>query len=143
MKTGYDKELINSLCNSKNNNHIYVIDDPENIIAGIEQQYSFGYSGIDWGTVKYDYFFDLKKSNLSVDQDMEKCLQEVVNMVPEIINAEAIFFGDALNLAYSMQFSDFIELHQLFLSIPQHSYLWFPKLKKCINFTLESEFFFG
>lgn len=140
MKTEYDIELLEVLerkiefefeCNT---NEYFKI---------LSKQYSNKFNRIDW--YKNGFIFHKVVDD---EQKKQKCingfLKGIVVSFPQLLIEQVIFIGDSLtNIAYKMIFSDFINVNEYFLSIPQHSYVYFSKSKKCINYTFEDELFFG
>lgn len=144
MKTQYDKELITKLENEITEKIIHIYENTDDFIKEIEDNYPMSSSRIDWVTKKPLYFVDLSENEKIFLENSTKILLEISLIYPELINEKTIVIGDSLTeLGYEVNFEHFIKLNNLFLSIPQHIYLWFPRIKKCINVTFENEIIFG
>ncbi|WP_223560404.1 hypothetical protein [Chryseobacterium lathyri] len=143
MKTIHDNELLAKLKTEIKENTIIIHENIKDLISEIEANYPMGFSGIDWDKKKPLFFIDFNsEANLLEKVDDE--FLKILNAFPELLNEKLIVIGDNLTeLGYEASFKDFIGLNKLFLSIPQHVYLWFPKIKKCINITFENELIFG
>jgi hypothetical protein len=142
MGTNYDKELLIEL-KSEINDNITVHPNIDNFLKDIKINYPMGFSGIDWNKKKPLFFVDFDSEELLLEK-IDDEFSNILNTFPELLNEKLIFIGDNLTeLGYEVSFKDFIRLKKIFLSIPQHIYLWFPKIKKCINITFENELIYG
>lgn len=143
MRTEYDKNLLETIGEEFPQLKVTIHEQRDLLIDQIEAKFVMGFNGIDWS--KNNILFSAK----SLDQNKhllqsEKFLKEFYKIYPHLFESKVVVFGDGLtNLGYEMNFKDFISLHEKFLSIPQHTYLWFLEEKLCANFTFENEIFFG
>lgn len=144
MNTEYDKEILSFIEDKGLSRSIITHDQADVIIDEIEARFVMGHNGIDWG--KNEIIFTQK-----FDADYGKYLNEagfflgkIEKSYPYLLDERVIVIGDNLtHLSYEMKFKDFLSVFDAFLSIPQHTYIWFIKPKKCINFSFENEGFFG
>jgi hypothetical protein len=143
MKTIHDNELLEKLKTEIEENTIIIHENIEDIISEIEANYTMGFNGIDWDKKKPLFFIDFN-SEAKLLEKIDNEFVEIINIFPELLNEKLVFIGDNLTeLGYEVSLKDFIRLKNFFLSIPQHIYLWFPNIKKCINITFENELIFG
>lgn len=143
MKTIHDNELLEKLKTEIEENTIIIHENIEDIISEIEANYTMGFNGIDWDKKKPLFFIDFN-SEAKLLEKIDNEFVEILNVFPELLNEKLVFIGDNLTeLGYEVSLKDFIRLKNFFLSIPQHIYLWFPNIKKCINITFENELIFG
>lgn len=143
MKTEYDKELLNSLKDKIASEEIIVHNNVNKIVEEIESFYPMGFSGIDW--LKSEYIFCQTISlNENKSTEILEFFYKIIDRYPELIDEKIIVIGDSLTeLAYEVKFSNFLILFNHFFSIPQHTYVWFRKSRKCINLTFENTIYFG
>lgn len=143
MRTRYDNELLVKLEPEINENKIRIHENINIFMNDIEANYPMGFSGIDWDKRKPLFYVDFNSEDVllkKIDDEFVK----ILNSFPELSNEKLVIIGDNLTeLGYEVSFKDFIRLKSLFLSIPQHVYLWFLNSKKCINITFENELIFG
>ena len=143
METDYDKELLMKLKTEIAENKINIHNNIDDFINEIEINYPMGFSGIDWTEKKPVFFVNFYDQNELLEKITYQ-FSKILNIFPELLNEKIIIFGDGLtNLGYEMIFDDFIKLNRNFLTIPQHTYIWFTDSKKCMNITFEDELFFG
>lgn len=142
METNFDKELLKQLKNELDKSitiHININD----FLKDIKINYPMGFSGIDWDTKKPLFYVDFNSEDRLL-KEIDENLRKILNIFPELLDEKLIMIGDNLTeLGYEITFRNFIRLKNIFLSVPQHIYLWFPKIKKCINITFENELIFG
>lgn len=145
MSSIYDLELITQFKSEIDKEVIIVHETISDFIFEIEHNYPVGFSGIDWSTHGFIYFFDLDgKQEKLKHKSINIILKKISEGFPNLLVQNVVVFGDGLtNFAYEMKFSDFITRNYSFFELPQHTYVWFKVAKKCINFTFESELFFG
>ncbi|HEY1038599.1 MAG TPA: hypothetical protein VGF30_04300 [Bacteroidia bacterium] len=144
MKTVYDSELLNLLKNKIDDGIIKVNENVNIYFEEIEKSHSIGFNGIDWLKNSYIYFLDLRESEPEHLKKTNHFLANIADNFPQLMSETIVVIGDSLtSLGFEMKFADFIELHELFFNIPQHTYIWFPVSKKCINLTFENELYFG
>lgn len=143
MKTKYDNELLVKLEHEIGENKIKVHENINIFMDEIEANYPMGFSGIDWDKKKPLFYIDFNSESMLL-QKIDDEFIKILNIFPELSNEKLVIIGDNLTeLGYEISFNDFIRLKNFFLSIPQHMYLWFPNIKKCINITFENELIFG
>lgn len=143
MKTIHDNELLEKLKTEIEENTIIIHENIEDLISEIEANYTMGFSGIDWDKKKPLFFIGFN-SEAKLLEKIDNEFVEILNAFPELLNEKLVIIGDNLTeLGYEVSLKDFIRLKNFFLSIPQHMYLWFPNIKKCINITFENELIFG
>jgi hypothetical protein len=144
MKTEYDINLLNSISHELSLSDIVIHEQTDSIVEDIEKKFVMGFNGIDW--TKSNVIFS-ERINLGADEyllEIGKFLKMIYESYPNLLEAKVIVFGDSLtNLGYEINFKDFVNLYENFISIPQHTYVWFIEQKQCINFTFENEIFFG
>lgn len=144
MNTEYDIGLLNTFKEEITSGIVKIHDDSSSIIEEIEANLPFKYGRIDWNAWQFIYHLDLGDDNSQLPEKARAFLKKIENDFPALINEKIIVIGDNLtDLGYEMEFGDFLELQEAFISIPQHTYIWFPEAKKCINITFENELFFG
>jgi hypothetical protein len=144
MKTEYDKELLFALGQKILSGSVKIHEQTDRIIEEIEAKFAMGLNGIDWE--KHEIIFSEHSGSNQDDylNEAGKFLKKIKDTYPYLLDERIIVLGDGLiNLSYEMKFSDFLSLYDKFLSIPQHTYIWFIEPKKCINFTFENEMYFG
>ncbi|WP_294281696.1 hypothetical protein [uncultured Chryseobacterium sp.] len=108
-------------------------------VKDINANYPMGFSGIDWDKKKPLVFINFNSPNVLSDK-INSEFSNIFTSFPELLNEKAIYIGDDLTeLGYEIWIKDFIQFKEFFLSIPQHIYLWFPTIQKCINITFEDE----
>lgn len=143
MNTNYDNELLEKLKNEIDKGLIIVHETTDQFVKDINANYPMGFSGIDWDKKKPLVFINFNSPNVLSDK-INSEFSNIFTYFPEVLNEKAIYIGDNLTeLGYEIWIKDFIQFKELFLSIPQHIYLWFPTIPKCINITFEDELFFG
>ncbi len=142
METNYDKELLIEL-KSEINKNITIHKDINDFLRDIKTTYPMGFSGIDWDKKKPLFYVNFDSEELLLET-IDDEFSEISTIFPELLNENLVFIGDNLTeLGYEVSFKNFMRLQKSFLSIPQHIYLWFPKIKKCINITFENELIYG
>jgi hypothetical protein len=124
---------------------VQVHENDRAFIKSIEQHYPFGHSTIQWHTLTGVQHIDLNEIDKNKHQQArQKFLDTIAHNLPELLNERVIVLGDgAINLAYGMKFGVFIAISEHFFSLPQHTYVWFPASKKCINLTFRDDLYFG
>lgn len=143
MNTNYDNELLEKLKNEIDKGLIIVHETTDQFVKDINANYPMGFSGIDWDKKKPLVFINFNSPTVLSDK-INSEFSNIFTYFPEVLNEKAIYIGDNLTeLGYEIWIKDFIQFKELFLSIPQHIYLWFPTIQKCINITFEDELFFG
>jgi len=143
MKTEYDNELLIKLELEIKENKINVHENVESFINEIEANYPMGFSGIDWLEKKPLLFVGYSDES-DLLENIADGFSKMLNICPELLEERILVIGDGLtNLGYEMRFNDFIKLNKIFLTIPQHTYIWFIDSKRCINITFENEMIFG
>lgn len=143
MKTKYDNEILVEFENEILEDVIKVHENIDDFINQLEQNYPMGFNGIDWDKRKPLFLINFRSEAILLEKIDDEFLK-ISQAFPEMLNEKIVVIGDNLTeLGYEINFKDFIRLKKIFLSIPQHLYLWFPKIKKCINITFENELIFG
>jgi len=146
MKIGtiYDQEIISFISDNNFLNKVIIEKDVDNVIEQIEDNFIMGYNGIDWE--QNLIIFSKRMSPLPEEYIKESrfFLEKINKSYPNLLEEIIYIIGDNLtDLSYKMSFHCFLLFFDKFLLIPQHTYIWFIKSKKCINFTFENEVFFG
>lgn len=142
--TEYDIEILSFIEQNSLINIIKVSEHTDSVINEIESNFTMGFSGIDWNERNIVYSQILNTNPIEYLIEAKKFLFSITKLYPHLLNEKISIIGDNLtNLLYEMTFIDFIDMSDLFLSIPQHTYIWFAASKKCINFTFENEAYFG
>ena len=137
MDSAYDLELKTSLKSLIDSGEIEV-NEPDYYFELIERHYPISSNRIDWERVGgsiAEYIEEESKSeqlkkflNLVLKEDSSLSLENVV-----------VFGDDLLNFAYKLRFENFMKHHEIFFSIPQHTFVIFEESKKCINYTFEND----
>ena len=144
MMTHYDDELKNHLNTLLLNNIVQISDTVDELILDIESEYHIGFNGIDWTSHKYIDMVIFSENLIEKQRTIDIFLKKIKKNYPDLLNEKVNVFGDSLtNLNYQMPFKYFIENSNLFFNLPQHTYIWFPQSKLCINSTFEGEIYFG
>lgn len=141
METNYDKELLHELKEVDIN--VTIHKNIDFFLNSISNNYPMGFSGIDWDMKKPLFYIDFE-TETNLFENLEGELSKILKICPELNSENLVFIGDNLTeFGYEISLNNFIKFKKNFLSIPQHIYMWFPKIKKCINITFENEIIFG
>ena len=141
MQSFYDKELYSYFEREQLLSQIKISDTADEIISQLEQKFNFGYSGIKWNEQN---ILLSQKISAKEETNIMYFLSGVIKLFPSLHQEVAFLVGDNLTeLVYEMNFSVFLNCYEVFLLIPQHTYIWFPESQRCINFTFEDEVYFG
>jgi hypothetical protein len=145
MKTFYDNELEETLKFYFENKAIIKCDSTIHF-EFIENNFPIFMNRIDWKIIQNKEYFNLhdvtivEQRNSTIKLFLSK-LEEACN---SIINEDVVIIGDSLiDTAYCMPYSVFKQNVLVFFSLPQHTFVLFEKLGKCINYTFERDLYFG
>lgn len=145
MSTHFDTELLDNLAMQISDGVVVVHKNEKTFIQSIEQHYPFGQSTIEWHKLTGMEHIDLREIDNSLHPETRReFLDAIALKSPELLNERVVVIGDgAIDLVYGMKFKDFVNLSEHFFTLPQHTYVWFPASKKCINLTFRDELYFG
>lgn len=144
METEYDKGLLLYIENNGFSNIIKINEQVDDVIEDIEENFVMGFGGIDWGQSEIICSQKLDSNFVKYLEKTKVFLEGIGKSFPNLLDEKVCVIGDNLtNYSYEMAFKDFMHVSEQFLSIPQHTYIWFADSKKCINFSFENEVYFG
>jgi len=142
MSSFYDEEIQKRISTHIVNGDVLVHKDNRDFFEEIEINYPTSFNKIDWDQKGYILYKKITEKNKI--EEFYNLLTFISHEYPEISSDRMIIFGDDLiDYAYEMEYTKFISLFDIFIEIPQHTYILFKENKKCINLTFEDEFFFG
>jgi hypothetical protein len=141
MNSHYDLELKAVLKDLIDSGDIE-IKEPDHYFKIIEDCYPTLNNRIDWENVDgfIAKYIDEMHKDKEIAQFFDMILKEDLSLNSEQVS---VLGDDLINFAYKMKFTKFKELAHIFFSIPQHTYVIFEDSRKCINFTFESDIYFG
>jgi len=143
--TAYDKELLEIFRDSIAVNKIKVEQNVNSFITEMEENFDFGYNGINWNSnnvIIYENVYNEREEKKN--ENIYYFFENLKNNYHNLTDAKIIVIGDNLtNLGYVMRFDFFCNNSIPFLELPQDTYIYFLELKKIINYTFEDEIFFG
>lgn len=143
-KTAYDIELSLFLKKEVPDENFLIYESSDNFFDEIEKYYPTGFNGIDWQLHKPIFFEYVDTNSEDALIKISSFLLQIKKEFPVLYEENVVIFGDNLtSVACQMKFKVFSEFFDAFLSIPQHTYVWFVESHKCINYTFENELFFG
>jgi len=134
----FEQEIIESL-----RGKIKVTEKSDGYFNFLEENYPIGLNRINWSKVA-----NHRLLILSGDKDRLVKILKFLNEIVEDCNIdkydEIVVWGDqTIDNAYTLNIEDFLTSFQLFFDLPQHTYGWFKKIDKIINYTFEDELYFG
>ena len=145
MKTFFDNELEEGLKHGISTKEI-IICNSNIYFEFVENNFPIFMNRIDWQIIhnkEYDdlhYIHDVKQKKEAID----KFLLKLEKHHDYILNENLVIIGDSqINMAYCMSYSIFKQNAFAFFSIPQHTFVLFERLRKCINLTFEGDLYFG
>ena len=141
----YDKEIKNFISNEIKNGIISLEPDSNKYFDEIETYYPIGFSGIDWNEKGNLFYYDLNQlSDFEKTNAINKILSEFILKNKEYKQQPVAIIGDgAIENVYLMLFEEFLNVQNYFFELPQHTYVYFIEIKKCLNYTFENELIFG
>lgn len=143
MNTYYDQVLIDTFQNEIISKNIIIHENTE-IVEVIEVKYIMGSSSIDWSKNNLIYFREFDCNQETFLKEIIKDLNLIHKKYLNSKNEKILLIGDNLiNLSYEMNFDFFLNNYQEFLTIPQHTYIWFYNLEKCLNISMTNKLYFG
>lgn len=145
MKSIYDIELQLILKEEIEEGKIKVLNSNQEYFDKIEENYPIIFNKIDWISHKPIFYEDLnQKSEIEKEVKINNFLNCIESDFLNVSDGIVIVIGDdLLECAYELQYCDFVKHHNLFFSIPEHTYILIKEIDKCINYTFESELYFG
>ncbi|MCP4181601.1 MAG: hypothetical protein GY756_27875 [bacterium] len=138
----HDERLINELKEYIERGDILVEYENSKYYNELKKIYPYGQSQINWGEVKNKYEY-ISQDNNDTGIVAIKFLEEIRSKHNINENQEIIYFGDIIDLALHMKYSDFIKNIDIFLSYPQDSYIVPITFDWCFNCLLEDDLYFG
>lgn len=144
MRTTYDIELLDLLKVKIQEGRIKVHENVDLYFGELEDNYPIGFSGIDWTKKEVIYYKNLSENKLDLSEKVKQSINDILKIFPDLLSENIVVFADGLiTLGFEMSFYDFYFSSTYFSDLPQHTYIWFTKIKKCINLTFENEVYFG
>lgn len=141
----YDKELYERISNEIRNESISIESGTDVVVDLIERHFPMGFSGIDWeakGSLVYQDFGHL--SDAEKNTQIQTTLDNLTNSNSSIKDEPIVVIGDgAIDKVYRMRFGTFVSIWRHFFNLPQHTYVYFLRTHRCMNYTFRDELYYG
>ena len=141
MKTEFDEEIEVELQEQLDRSEVKVLAGDQ-FLRVIESAFPMGLNRIAWDKIPAKHHIRLVEYSKA---PVESFLESIRGEYPELDSYTVWVIGDdAIEQTYEMPFSLFCDRFDLFLSLPQHSYVIFGESADfCLNYTFEDDLYFG